>query len=258
MTSATPAVRSRGPLERLPNAFGVLPLLVLAACSTLPEGARVDPAQAYAAAIADAAVASPRKVLPLQALPEEETLAVVSWMSEKKIPACSRDALPCELTLGDRPLWVTLAGEVREKCRAWTLHGEPLRRRIEQLLGLPMDPPPAYRGAAFVEFRVARAAVERPCLGVDASDPARPVCTLAASPTSAPALRNFVGQQMADSYVVDSPQGPGYPFTRLGYTYDWSSTADAGHYGASEFIVRPASTLTVLAVHTADDYCRAR
>ena len=239
--------------------FALAALWLLAACSTLPEGEHADDTRlAYATAIADAAVASPRKVQPLLALPDEATLNVVAWLSEKKIPACARSALPCELTQGERPLWVTLAGEVQARCRTWNLHGDALRRRIEQLLGLPMDPPPAYRGVAFVEFRVARASLERPCLGITADDARRPVCTLTALPATPVALRNFVAQQMADSYVVDNPQGPGYPYTRLGYTYDWAPSADAGHYGASEFIVAAASTLTATALYSADDYCRPR
>lgn len=261
----TPSAQARGrsaanpgaPIRRGGLALGALLSLLLAACSALPR-APADGSSAYATAIADAAVASPRKVLPLLAVPEGETLSVVAWLSERKIPDCTRAAVPCEFKLGERPLWVTLAGELQARCRTWNLKGDALRRRIEQLLGLPMDPPPAYRGVAFVEFRVARASVERPCLGIAADDAQRPVCTLTASPTTPAPLRNFVAQQMADSYVVDNPQGPGYPYTRLGYTYDWAPTADAGHYGASEFIVAAASPLTAVALFSADDYCRPR
>jgi len=231
-------------------------LLALAACTTLPNDP-VEPNSAYRAAIGDAAVASPRKIVALLALPPAETLSVVSWMSARKVPSCSKGATPCVVTLGDRPLWVTLSGEVQARCRRWKLSGDELRNRLEQLLGMPMDPPPQYRNATFVEFRVARHSLARPCLGVDASDPAQPVCTLDARPTTPATLLAFVGQQMAESYVIDHPGAPGYPFTRLGYTYDWAPTARGDHYGASEFIVTPTSTVEVVSVVSTDDYCRA-
>ena len=231
-------------------------LLALAACSTLP-GDPAETSAAYHAAISDAAVASPAKVLALLPAPAGERVSVVSWMSEKTLPSCSREALPCAVTIGERALWVTLSGEVQALCRSWNLRGDALRRRLEQLLGLPQDPPPQYRMAAFVEFRVTRESLARPCLGVDQSDPARPRCTLEARPTTPAALRNFVGEQMAGSYVVDNPTGPGYPYTRLGYTYDRAPSARGDHYGASEFIVMPASAVEAVALASTDDYCRA-
>ena len=137
-------------------------------------------------------------------------------MSAAKVPSCRKDALPCTVTLGDRPLWVTLSGELQARCRIWKLHGDALRNRLEQLLGMPVGAPSQYLQVAFVEFRVARHRLARPCLGVDASDPAQLVCTLDAQPA-----------------------------TR------------ADHYGASEFIVLPTSTVEALAVASIDDYCRA-
>lgn len=228
--------------------------LSLVACSTIPAPPP-DSDAAYRAAIGDAAVASPAKIMTLRPIPAGATVAVVSWVSQRKIP-CAETALPCAVTLGDDPVWVTLSGEVRAICQAWNLRGDALRRRLEQLLGLPMDPPPAYRMVAFAEYAVPRERLERPCLGVVQSDPARPSCTLDAQPTTSAQLLEFVGQQMAQSYVVDNPKGPGYPYTRLGYTYDWASMAGPGHYGASEFIITPKSTVEATAVLATDDYCR--
>lgn len=236
--------------------FHCVLLLALAACSTVP-GDPTDAPAAYHAAISDAAVASPGKVLALLPAPPGEWVSVVSWTSEKNVPSCSKDTLPCPVTIGEGALWVTLSGEVQVRCQTWNLRGDALRRRLEQLLGLPQDPPAQYRKAAFVEYRVARESLARPCLGVDQSDSAQPRCTLAAQPSTPTGLRNFVGEQMAASYVVDGPHGPGYPYTRLGYTYDWAPTARSDHYGASEFVVMPPSTLEAVALFPTDDYCRA-
>ena len=86
----------------------------------------------------------------------------------------------------------------------------------------------------------------------------KPVCAVVlVALTACSTLRAFVGQQMAESSVVERPGYPGYPFPRVGYTYDSAPTARADHYGASEFVVLPTSTVEVLAVASIDDYCRA-
>jgi len=226
---------------------------VLLGCSTIPTESPVSSA-AYQAAIADAAVVSPGKLAPLLALPADETLSVVSWISDRERP-CAKTSLPCEMSIGRNPVWVTLTGEVQTRCRTWNLRGDALRRRLEQLLGLPMDPPAAYRKTEFMLVDVRREHLERPCLGVDETDPEHPTCTLVAQPGTPMELRTFVGQQMADSYVTEGPNGPGYPYTRLGYTYDWSPAAGPRHYGASEFIIDPGATAKATAVISTDDYC---
>lgn len=238
----------------------VYPLLCLAsflaACSSI-SGRHPDSQAVYNAAIGDAAVASPGKIYPLKPIPAGEMVSVVSWVSEKKIP-CTQQALPCDITIGNNPVWVTLSGEVQSICRVWNLRGDALRRRLEQLLGMPPDPPLQYRMVAFAEYRVPRASLERPCLGVDETNPAQPVCTLDTQATTPAKLTAFVGQQMASSYVVNNPKGPGYPYTRLGYTYDWAPMADARHYGASEFIIMPMSTAKAMQVIATDDYCNSQ
>ncbi|TAK99505.1 MAG: hypothetical protein EPO08_16270 [Rhodospirillaceae bacterium] len=235
-----------------------LPLVLaslLAGCVATPPN-NVSTQEAYRAAISDAAVASPGKVAPLRVLPAGATITMVSWVTEQRLP-CTNDALPCDMKVGATPLWVTLGGEVQSICRTWNLHGDALRRRLEQLLGLPMDPPVQYRKTKFVDLEIPRERIERPCLGVDETDPTKPVCTIDARSSTSAELRTFIGEQMAASYVVDNPKGPGYPYTRLGYTYDWAPTANAKHYGASEFIVAPATTAKATKVVAADDYCRA-
>lgn len=232
----------------------VLGAAIQLGCAT-PQAYGTDPQADYRAAIADAAVASPAKVKDLLPLPPDASVAVVSWVTPQRAP-CAPGPAPCALTLGADRLWVTLAGEVQTLCRAWNLRGDPLRRRLEQLLGLPLDPPPQYRKTTFVVMQIARERIERPCLGVNRADPAHPSCTLDYQPDTSAELRNFVGQQMAASYVIDHPKGPGYPYTRLGYTYDWQrAVTAASHYGASEFVVMPHSQIGVTAQIPSDEYC---
>jgi len=228
--------------------------LGLSGCAAIaPTG--MPPGAAYEAAIADAAVASPRKVSALMPLPDGDKVRVVSWVTQSRTP-CKAPDTSCATTTPPDRIWVTLAGEVQARCRAWGLQGDALRQRIEQLLGLPLDPPPQFRKAQFVTMEVARERLDRPCLGIDESSPQRPVCTVGIQANTAADVRDYVLKQMADSFVVGGLGGPGYPFTRLGYTYDWNQeNAQPNHYGASEFLVQANTSATVITQQDTDAYC---
>ena len=228
--------------------------LGLSGCAVVaPPG--IPPGAVYEAAIADAAVASPRKVTALKPLPPGDKVRVVSWMTENRTPCKSPDTTCATTTPPDR-IWVTLAGEVQARCRAWGLQGDALRQRLEQLLGLPLDPPVQFRKARFVTMEVARERLDRPCLGIDDTNPQSPVCTVGIQASRAPDVRDYVLRQMADSFVVGGSAGPGYPFTRLGYTYDWNPVnARPNHYGASEFLLQASTTAAVITQQDTDAYC---
>jgi hypothetical protein len=228
---------------------------IVSACAVVPSHLPTTESL-YRAAIIDAAVTRPDKVAPLQSLPESVYVNMVSWVTEQRAP-CKNGESPCRLQVGHEPLWVTIAGEVQQRCQGWNLRGDALRERLEQLLGLPPDTPTQYRKVRFVILEVPRDRIERPCLGTDEKD-GKPVCTIVAKSSTPLELRQFVGQQMSDSYVLNNPKGPGYPFTRLGYTYDWAPDARSDHYGASEFLIKPDTTTRVLSQSSADDYCQAK
>jgi hypothetical protein len=238
------------------------PPLCLLLATALGACAALDPGQQYAQAIASAAVAAPDKLHGLLAVPATPYVSVVTWVSEAKRP-CGPDRRQCHSAAPQDPgnrVWVTMAGEVQEKCRSWGLQGDPLRRRLEQVLGLPPDPPAQYRKTEFAVIDVPRSALARPCLGVDGTDPKHPTCTINVpkpSATVAPSRRDmldFVGGQMETSYFTGSG-APGYPFTRLGYTYDWGDAWQQGHYGASEFVLAPGTGMQVRDTVPTDAYC---
>jgi hypothetical protein len=229
-----------------------LVLAVLGGCAVV---ASLDPWPAYRLALADAAVAEPAKALPLQPLPETATVKVVSWMSAAA-PPCA--APGCRFRSGGNRWWVTLHGEVQATCRQWNLQGDALRERLEQLLGLPPQSPLQWRKTHLATFEVAREALQRPCLGEGPDASGRPRCALRPSTEVDPDLRRFVLEQMASTWVDGVSDAPGYPFTRLGYTYDWHpSAAPRRHYGASEFVLRPSTDAVLVAFTPTDAYCAA-
>jgi hypothetical protein len=172
-----------------------------------------------------------------------ERVRLVSWNKpEAGLEAGARQVFPY-------PVWTTVEGEVQAFCRAWVArHGAApaaLQQRLEQLLGLR---PGDGAGRAFIAFEVERDRVMRPC-----PDPAvettqcRAVFdrrSLAAALDRDPEADRFLLEQMLLSYVAPG----GYPFTRRGYTYDEAPEAAAGgHVGLSEYVTRPATTVTITA-----------
>lgn len=45
-----------------------------------------------------------------------------------------------------------------------------------------------------------------------------------------------------------------YPWTRLGYTYDWGNPR--ADMGLSEFVIKKGAEIAINSVYTTEDYCR--
>lgn len=149
-------------------------------------------------------------------------------------------------TSGD--VWVTLVPFVRDFCRAAGLDGTMLDVRLAQRLGLPPD----VGYSRFVEMWVRPEDLFRPCPDPEISDrecelrspiPERSVRVDAAHADWMDAIR-------AASYGRD-----GYPWTRLGYTYDWHP--ETSEIGPSEYVVRTGAPVEVTSVTPTAAYCRA-
>jgi hypothetical protein len=62
---------------------------------------------------------------------------------------------------------------------------------------------------------------------------------------------------MCDNWTSSYPPGEprkSYPWTALGYTYDWAPSAP-GHVGDSEFVAPQGTPVTVRAVVPTAEYC---
>jgi len=127
--------------------------------------------------------------------------------------------------------WVTIPGEWTERLGTFTgLEGEALRLRMLQMLGMP----PSALNSYMVEFYADADKIFRPAYDPDP--------TAASSPLTYPHTvsydyRQWFEYQKALAYKSDPP----YPWTQLGYTYDWGSQGPL-HFGLSEFVV-PKGTL---------------
>ena len=249
-------------------------ICLLAACGNdarvAPVAAPAGLQAQYSSAVADARVASPdeisAKLTPIRddnpALVWENgvvgsRLLVVTWLGDAGINYKCTDPGGCTGNSsckegGNCPSygfdsWVTVAPELKNFFGLTP----PVPLRVAQLLGLP--PKAASEGGAgqykyLLELWVSPKDLFRPCPDTEISDT---TCgtgfptDMFRTPDLSDKVRVSAGpdygvfktysswfnNRARYSYTMDSDP---YPWTRLGYTYDWGS---ANHTGLSEFVV---------------------
>lgn len=232
---------------------------LLFSLSTVTLPALADPAAlqaAYRAAVSDAAVAEPDEIsrnliaitpantsLVWQGEAAERRVLMVTWTNWTGYDDKAGQAVP--LT---REIWATAVPELRTFCQDFnqTQAGADTVLRLEQLLGLP----PQNGKTRFVELWVDPADLFRPSPDPEITDheaqidfPASRFLTVSADHI------NWINKLKSTSYG-----DKGYPWTALGYTYDWGN-ADS-EVGLSEFVIRAGATVTVQAIHLNQDYCQ--
>lgn len=225
----------------------------------VPQAAAPSVGVLYAQAVASAAVYAPEHVLPLfPAVPDSAGNVRVATLTTWNYASGEQEL--------QREVWVSVVPEVRDSCRSWEEEGAALTMRLRQLIGLR----PADSVSHFVEMTVPAAALFRPTV-----DPAvTTTWPCPEGPSNACGLRFPAGVdsahitwmanqmlsawQVPDGYPADTASGGGrgtlgYPWTRLGYTYNWHPGSP--RYGASEYLVRRGSRIRVDATHPIAAYC---
>ncbi len=191
-------------------------------------------ANPYQRAIGDAAVIEPDEIVALEPLQGEE-FKVVTWT---KYPDSYVVGHEVTLTWGE--VWVTIAGDVRQECVRFDR--TTLGQDLQQLLGLPVDEDPRE----FVTLVVSADDLFRPCADPDES---KTHCTADFPENVDPRHRAWYARQAAKSYT--SPGG--FPWTRLGYTYNWKR--GASEFGVSEYVIRRSAKAKVVARWATAGYC---
>ncbi len=142
-------------------------------------------------------------------------------------------------------VWLSSPSELRPWAKSRSVAGAELELRIKQLLGLPPD----AAKTVFVEFWIEPADLFRPSPDPEISDceaeidfPANPFFSIQSE------YREWFNALRASSYTGPSP----YPWTRLGYTYDWG--VETGHVGLSEFVLRASARATINAITPTAEY----
>ena len=273
MLHATPPASSgRRParLRRPCLAAAVLAAIGGAALPAAPAVADVASAAAktnnelYRKSIADAAVKRPSFQLKLKPIDASQARVKVITLTYKKGQPVkgnhpfthTRGLKTIEATSGDKGVlkfdtWVSQPSESSKACKGAK---DPVLA-LEQILGMP----PAAGDWELVQFEVAPEHIFRPC--ASSPDITTSKCDFAL-PTkfkskkekeAVEAVQAFVFAQMWSSFNVGFPS-PGYPFTGMGWTYNWNPDSE-DHYGISEYVVKQGAKVHKVRNLTPQQFC---
>jgi hypothetical protein len=153
--------------------------------------------------------------------------------------------------------WVTIVPEIQTICRRFT--GD-VAMQLRELLGLPPD----HQIPNIYTMRVKASDVFRPTPDptpwtvCPCGNPSQGTCNFPEAlqcgnsfPKDVPVSHQ---QWIANTTLSVRRLPGGFPWTHLGYTYNWKPGADK--YGASEYIVRKGAQVTVGPRVSPEEYCK--
>jgi hypothetical protein len=150
--------------------------------------------------------------------------------------------------------WLTVSNQVKEFCNTCKGLGINipgnimLSLRLQQYLGLILNK--NSNKTHFVEMWVKAEDLSRPCIDSEINDSSCQVL-----PIPVPDSHSVLQKIYQSSYEGNSDR---YPWTGLGYTYDWGNPRKP-HVGASEFLINPepgkSVEVEVVSVTPTQEYC---
>lgn len=207
--------------------------LLVSGCATV-QGPQAD-SQNYQKAIQDAAVIEKSEVMPLPTIAPGK-VRVVTW---SKYPESYPLGKPTALKWGE--VWVTRDNDVKSRCRNFLKN--TVVSDTQKLLGLPAN---NAEKRSFITLEVDSSALFRPCANPGLQDK-----------TCSPDFPKDVPQSHAAWYAHQSSMsyqsGSGFPWTRLGYTYNWK--AGANEVGVAEFVIKKGAEVLPLNATETAAYC---
>jgi hypothetical protein len=265
LSACTTTVASRPAVTALPKAMSAT--AAIGDCTGIWEG--------YCKAVAEARYPQQsgisRNLVPIveatQALAwQNGAVLMVSW---SKSAYFNQSMVGQSYTASFGPMWLTASPFLQQFCRGLGLSGDALRLRLAQRLGIP----PNTQNDVFVGVLAQPASFFRPCPDPEITDSECEVnLTTAPSPPdgTCPWASSFAGQtsnqfvtvsqshlswmcsNWTSSYTGDPTTS--YPWTALGYTYDWGNPQSV--IGESEFVLPKGGAVTIAFVTPMDSYCQ--
>lgn len=171
----------------------------------------------------------------------EDYLLVVTW--KQKVDYYKPYLDSAFYNTGLYPIWITTAPELIKRMNKEKVIEVDLR--LKQLLGLPPTSVYSY----FVEFWVKPDDLFRPCPDKEISDMNCNLCF----PQNTDSIHiEWINSNRIDRYYSCELFNK-YPWTQLGYTYDWSPNNNS-HVGLSEFVIGANKKIVVNAIYTTKEY----
>ncbi|MDA3838047.1 MAG: hypothetical protein PF574_03590 [Candidatus Delongbacteria bacterium] len=226
----------------------IIALFILGCCNVTESESdiQITIEQMYSNAISDAILAEESEIYDgLTAIipsnpdllwsPDSSQVLVISWT---RYP----DSYPVDSTItcwwGDT--WVTAVPDLEKWVTNHAIDVNEPSLRFRQLLGLP----PVSEHSHFVEFWASPEDLFRPAPDSEITDN---ICELAFSDSVDTEYVDWFNSNILYSYF---PQR--YPWTRLGYTYDWGS--ENTEIGLSEFVLRQDADIVVERVISTNEF----
>lgn len=166
---------------------------------------------------------------------DNKTILVVTWTKYN-----SSYPVGTNVTTWWGETWVTVVPEIKIFFQKRANISENRTLRAEQLLGLPNDKGNLY----FVEMWVKTSNLFRPTPDNEIND------TVAELNFPASADPNYI--TWFNDNIIYSYYAKQFPWTRLGYTYDWGNPQS--EIGLSEFVIKKNATVNVKALMSTDEY----
>lgn len=224
-------------------ALPILALLITASAFWIIDSRQDNPQSLYKAAVADAVTADAEEIEPLVELTTDSPMT--TWDEQGRVLMLSwhrhpeRYAAGEEITLTNGSVWTFTDKEIaawyeenKDGVTDWDL-------RLEQLIGLPPD-----AGYTHVSGFLAKPEdVVRPAYVTDTAKQMQNVFPDGINSD----FKVWFEENSAYSYEESA-----YPWTRLGYTYDW---ADNGtEYGLTEFLIEQNAPVEVAFTKTTTEF----
>ena len=221
-------------------------LFSLTACENPSTEGHKTNEELYAAAVIDSMVIDDDEILPLVNISREDEN--VSWHGDKVLVSFmhkypSSYPIGEDITLQWGNVWCVSATEMDNWVKTngqgvtdWSL-------RLHQLLGMPTSKNYTSVTALWVDAEL----LHRPANVTDPNSPMQKTY----QPTGDAEFDSMYKAWFNDN-IIWSYFDSAYPWTRLGYTYDW---ADNGtEYGLSEFLIFSGASATVAYTYSLEDY----
>ena len=163
-------------------------------------------------------------------------------------------------TTAQREIWVTVFPDLHRFCKKYKRHEEiALRYRLNQVLGLAPeehDDNDKEKKRSVIEIWVEPKDLFRPTPDPEITD------SEAELNFPQPYSFMFVSNKYK-LWFLNQLMTNDYPWTKLGYTYDWGNKADwkeidperPANVGLSEFIIRKGAPIKIHSINTAKNYC---
>jgi hypothetical protein len=181
--------------------------------------------------------------LSWESIDSEEYVLMVNLISTNKY---HQDSVGKYYNTGGYDTWVTAHPEVLNRLSQDTVRAESDSIRIRQLYGFPPNKKCNYA----IEFWVKPQDLFRPCPDLEINDSHCDLCFPVNTPIE---HADWFNENRLKSYYKSDLYDQ-YPWTQLGYTYDWNPKTS--EVGLSEFVIRKNSLVFIKEIYRLDEYLR--